>query len=621
MQGSRRAWWLVLVLAAVTVLGLWLASHEGEVAPAGPAVGPITNDVVTDGAAAEVRQPATEREQAPTPAAPFDDTPLRHPFGYELEVLVQDRTGLPVPGARVLLAPPGCRLDEVEGRTDDSGLLRVQWLGRQASMPIVIGSPRDEVRESIRLITVASGATQRVLLCGRADGGGPSFRLVRGEGQSFTLALDASSSEDFFAALAGGQIGQRGLFGDNPKFGGGLHPFAAFVDQQWAERAKATPEGERGVRLAGQTMTFELGGQGLQLGRADEPATRTPATKLTGTVYGEDGKPSPRCPVVWGRQVDRAAARTQTDESGRFEFDDVPEGVLELRAGGARGGIGHRSVPVTRGQTTDVHVNLRREATVRGRAIGVDDKPLAGWRIEWVGVQQPWTDACTVADDGTFLMTNLAGGVGQMLLFRGDGPSRLPVLVAGSVLPDSGEFVWQFDPAQAEGRLQFEPSLPDGVDKAAVEVRVFQEDTMRGTTMRKAEQGNQFSARGLMAGWYRVEVGGIGVGWTDIGRHFVDGRAVTDLGRVTLSVPGSLRLAAGTAVKAADEQGGQLVEIWRRREDVDVRLDDVQFLAGVAMPVPTGDYFAIWRGETAPRACVPFTVVAGREVVVADPAR
>ncbi|HEX5050588.1 MAG TPA: sigma-70 family RNA polymerase sigma factor [Planctomycetota bacterium] len=604
---------LILTGAAALLLGALAWTMYGTEPPPVP-IAPTV--VPTAPAAAATAGLDTTRsgdvDRVALPDAEPDDGTLAHPFAFDLEVLVQDRLGLPVEGAKVLIAPAGCRLDAVPERTDANGILHLTWRGRAASMSMVVATRQDETRDAMRQILVASGSPQRVVF-GGSNGRGTTLRLYRataaqGKGDVLSLSFEGMPGKGTVIALDG-LVLQQEAFADNPPLRAGLHPFASFADVQWQKRAQTDgPTIEIGELGMNGRLSFKISDAKL-----DASAAEPLAARIEGIVYGEDGKPCAKCPVAWGTQVDRANQATETDERGAFHFDNVPENALELRAGGGDAGLQHLTVHSTAGQTASVEVHLQRQATVRGRAFAADGKPLAGWRVEWVGVQTQWFDACTVADDGSFVLPNLPGDRGQLLLWRDKGAKTLPVLTMADVLPNSGEVELRYDPEACSGTLQLEPALPDGVDTAAVEARIFQEETGRGAPVRKAKDCNQFSLEGLAAGWYHLELGGPGLGWLDGGRHWVDGKSLVDLGRVPMPRAGSVHLQLPPdAVPGAAGDNGFAVEVYQHRADCDVRIDDPAAIPGGTLPLAPGDYIAIWRLASGARGFEPFTVQVGR---------
>lgn len=622
-----------LTLAAAAAATLLVSAFVWNMRESGAPPAPPARTASATGAAPA---PATSDEahssgstdRSALVALATDDAALSLPFGFELEVRVLDVLGLPVEGARVLLAPSGCRLDELPDRTDAAGTARVAWRGRSPSMSMVVATRAEQGRDAMRQLVVHAGSPALAVFGGSARRGA-QLRLVGGspgaDGTlSFVIQAEPPAGNGVPVLAVDGLVLQQGAFADNPRFGEGMHPAAGFADVQWlAQEAQQEAALDIGELFAGGSFTIHARGGGIRFAdqTAAAAAAAPPPTRLEGTVYGEDGKPCANCAVAWGTEIDRPRGRTDTDANGAFRFDDVPEGALELRAGGGDAGLQHVTVRTMAGQTATVAVHLQRQITVRGRAVAADGKPLEGMRVEWVGSEIPWFDGCTVAGDGSFVLPNLPGGTGRLLLFRNRQSPGVPVLVSDDVLPDSGEVALRLDPAVCSGELQLEPALPEGVDRGAVEARVFQEATGRGTTLRKAKDSNRFALSGLPAGWYRVELGGPGLGWIDAGRHYVDGKSVVDLGRVALPPFGMLRLVlpAAAADGAAHTDDGKpvfAVEIHHRRADCDVRIMDPLVARGAPLPLAPGDYFAIWQDEHGARGVVPFTVAAGREVEV-----
>ena len=121
---------------------------------------------------------------------------------------------------------------------------------------------------------------------------------------------------------------------------------------------------------------------------------------------------------------------------------------------------------------------LQRGSLVHGRAIDADGKPLAGWRVEFVGLGAPWFDVCTVRDDGAFVLPNLPGSVGRLLLWSKEHGHELPMLVEPSVLPDSGPVELRLSVApDSLGVLQVAVLAPPGVSAKGLKVRAWQEAT------------------------------------------------------------------------------------------------------------------------------------------------
>src|SRR5262249_57551297 len=139
-----------------------------------------------------------------------------------------------------------------------------------------------------------------------------------------------------------------------------------------------------------------------------------------------------------------------------------------------------------------------------------------GWGVEVGSGGERGLGACAGDGDGPFVLPDQPAGMHTVLLRHQDEHVELPVVIATSVLPDSGELLLTYDAAAAAGQLQIEPVLPDGVHDVYVEVRAWQEQTGRGTAnWQRVANAPAYTLGGLPAGWYRVEVGALRLGWSD----------------------------------------------------------------------------------------------------------
>ena len=77
-----------------------------------------------------------------------------------------------------------------------------------------------------------------------------------------------------------------------------------------------------------------------------------------------------------------------------------------------------------------------------------------------------------------------------------------------------------------------------------------------------------------------------------------------------------LLLPEGVEVKPPDAEGGFALEVYRRRDDGDVRVEHVAAASTDPLPLPPGDYFALWRAPSGATGVEPFTVRSGSEVTV-----
>ncbi|MEZ6038158.1 MAG: hypothetical protein R3F29_11790, partial [Planctomycetota bacterium] len=173
-----------------------------------------------------------------------------------------------------------------------------------------------------------------------------------------------------------------------------------------------------------------------------------------------------------------------------------------------------------------------------------------------------------------FLLADVPSQSGRVLLWNAD--ARLPVAVCDAAATGS---VVTFDlrgaaaprgalrvrvaaepDAGAVGDASHEPLNPT----APIEVFAWHEESGRGAVMLRRD--GAFVLEGLAPAFYRLVAIGAPFGSLDLGRHWVDGRGVVDLGDCRSPVPAVLRLR--------DESGEGLpkfVELYLRRPDVDLR--------------------------------------------------
>jgi RNA polymerase sigma factor (sigma-70 family) len=150
---------------------------------------------------------------------------------------------------------------------------------------------------------------------------------------------------------------------------------------------------------------------GLALARADaapkeEPATAKPAAdamvKVSGRVLDPDGKPASGARVYWPRllkdppgSIDDIAltARATTGADGRFQFDLAPkelwrEWSIPVIAHKEGFGVAGAELPKS-GPPADLTLRLVSDSPVRGRVLDTQGKPVAGARVQVVGVLVP----------------------------------------------------------------------------------------------------------------------------------------------------------------------------------------------------------------------------------------
>jgi hypothetical protein len=237
-----------------------------------------------------------------------------------------------------------------------------------------------------------------------------------------------------------------------------------------------------------------------------------------------------------------------------------------------------------------------------------DGVGLGGALVEYEAPGHPG-DLATVSPDGTFAFANLPPGRGRLLVFglaAKDRNNLLPLAVEPAVLPDSGEVVIDLrTQPPANGSLRVLVSGLDGMALADREVRIWQKSTGRGAVLLPREDGS-CSANGLAAGAYHVEAFATGHGWFDLGEHYVDGSGLVDLGAVPTPAVGRVEFAFPGSIDA--------LELWSRRDELDVRADEIGPTAK-SIDLPPGRWLATWTRGGARRQH-EFTLGPGAVVTV-----
>ncbi|MBZ0152820.1 MAG: carboxypeptidase-like regulatory domain-containing protein, partial [Planctomycetes bacterium] len=414
------------------------------------------------------------------------------------------------------------------------------------------------------------GQRGELTLLGAADDG-PRLELA------FTAATESGGNAP--GAVVRGQAIRMVLGGGagDLEMRPGLHPFVVFQDRLGA--VDATPTAD----TAGPNLTYTLGGGNgtIQLSgalfeymvadkpAADATAAPSPLGAIAGVVYGEDGKPVPKVLVALLGTSPQPLQRAQTDDHGSYHFDNLQPGDYTVRAGGDRDGLATAPATVTTG-TTPTDVQLRRDACVRGRAVDSHDQPFANATVQWDALDGSWSDATTTGDDGTFVLANLPGGPGRLLLFPPQ-QTKMPIAVAAAVLPDTGKTVLRAPTGSSLQLTTVKPSELAAVPYNQLTIRVWQTATDLGLRLQRPGKGDLWQLDHLPAGDYEVELRFPGGGRRDLGRHWLDGEHAQDLGRVELPRGGHLQVALTTdQLPTADNE--RAIEIASLRRDADVRL-------------------------------------------------
>ncbi len=563
------------VLAAVACLVFVLDPGVPPLAPAVPGTRSATVVAVEAGSDEGREERRRELVGDATAAA---RTYLAHDHLFRLRCQVLDRDGLPVAGARIVIAPRDCRLNEWPVATNVDGAVELQWRGKLPFVTMAVGMSFEGHAQSLREVDVRAGEVQPlVLLAERGGGGGACIAVAR------------QKQVDCRMCHVGPLL--PNVFEHTLVVSQGLHPHSRIADLLVGVRATD----DEAIAFDALSSTESISAP------SDVPAAQ--CGRVRGRVVDQDGTPVAGATVIWGVQPDRARATSRTNADGTFEFDRVHAGSVHVRAGGGSPGIGRASVQVFADRTTECELRLQRGDVFAGRVLLPEGILAEGWRVEYVAADESWIDSTVVAADGSFALANLPTGACSLLLWSRD-VHRLPAAVDASALIGSTDV--RFDlrvTGVPSGVLRVRPdaATPAFVDGAVV--FVWQIASRRGA-MAKRTKDSARELEGLAAGFYRVAIGAVGSGWHDLGQHWVDGRGVTDLGRVSLRAPGTVHLL--------DRALGQPLQFYLRRPEMDVRGDAMGDPRGTVL-LPPGRWLALW-GQPANPQIREFEVVAGTEM-------
>ena len=164
--------------------------------------------------------------------------------------------------------------------------------------------------------------------------------------------------------------------------------------------------------------------------------------------------------------VSIAKARTETDVRGAFTLRDVPGGDFEISAMAKDGKSGTLSVTVSGADQSGLVVRLAPRASVAGRVVDTNGRPVAGVYVFNSRIDVPLATrfkhdgiyrGATTAADGSFKIVGLEAGTWQMSVTEPKGGSNL---------------------------AKVEVELPDGTDRTGVTLTVEARDAqIRGTIL------------------------------------------------------------------------------------------------------------------------------------------
>ncbi len=557
----------------------------------------------TDGASltsstAGIKNDAAVREAAVN-AAEESLAWLDHPYLLELDAFVVDETGLPVKDHTLRLAPPACTFNDAPSPTGPDGHTLMSWRSRVPSGEVVISDERGTLRRVAlqhgTRVAVTIGQTSQPPV----PAGTVSLRLVSGHGPELRV-LGGMPVVGTFKADSDG------------KKHAGLHPHAKFADRAAEARTSEDENVVSTISLSeGISFTFtdaiEVSGGKI----STEPPPQL--ARISGTVFGEDGKPAKSIPVALMTGGPQPLARTTTNDEGQFEFNDLQPGDFTVRAGGMATGLATKAAVTTTG-TTPATLNLHRDSCVRGHAKDAAGRALAGATVTWRAADGTWCDTAQTEADGSFVLANLPGTSGTVLLWEPSGKFPLPVRTEVNVLADTADLLLTFDDTATKA-MQFDLGLPDGVTHGEVSARVWNLDNGIGARVKRPEAGKPWRQANLPAGWYRLEVFAPGSGWLDGGRHWLDGKADCNLGRIDLRAAARVHLHLDPASLPAAER--LVIELYQLRADVDVRIYGAELKPDCELDLPAGNYALAWQTKGGAVRFHRFSVRAGETAEIA----
>ena len=585
----------VAAAAAVLCFGGWMLYDGGEPAP------PIGQQQtsVEHGAARSSEAPdlADPDDTARTTMAggPADDSWLAHPYAMELHVHVVDPLGVPIKDYRPRLAPPHGALRYSKQATDADGDTVVSWNARQPRVEVDLHDPR--------------GHRRRVVL----EHGKPTHVTLLHEAQTGQYVVYSQGSQVRFLSNISSQLILPERTNDT-ELGLGIHPHAQFGERSLVS-IRTEPEDassrldlvlgqlEYEVTSASLAITGsspELRGAKFRLHRANPE--QAPTSVVEGIVFGEDGRPCAKVPVMAFGGGAQPLERARTDDQGRYRIEGLGRGEVVIRAGGDRAGLGSAPLLLTNGlHRQDVH--LKRDACVRGVLLDGDGEPIAEATVEWYAEDGSWADRTMTDAHGTFVLANLPNQRGTVMVWAKGNDRRFPIAREPSVLPGLADL--SLTGALGEGStLTIQPTADDDCDLTDLRLRVrhVASDVSRGIRVPRAKS-KRTNAKGqeiesvvesahlpwqqqhLPAGFYEVEMWLPGCGAVSLGRHWIDGKADCDLGTVPLPRPGRVHFETPTTNRPKDLH----VEITSLRQPFDVRVDGLRVL-DTDLQLPPGDY-------------------------------
>lgn len=157
------------------------------------------------------------------------------------------------------------------------------------------------------------------------------------------------------------------------------------------------------------------------------------SVKLSGRVVDPAGNPAV-CAEVHARSTTAIDGRgyrlanspepAVTDEDGRFEFTELPEGYLQLRCSGAW--YSKNLHEIYAAPADDVHIEAVRTGTIRGKLVDSDGEPLAA-HVHVVPKGNPigrWHASSEADEHGVFELPNLPPDTYSIAVYNEPRPDQ-----------------------------------------------------------------------------------------------------------------------------------------------------------------------------------------------------
>jgi hypothetical protein len=310
-----------------------------------------------------------------------------------------------------------------------------------------------------------------------------------------------------------------------------------FSGRGWIMRDRPVDDETPGGLLIEIEPALELAGRAEF---ADGRACSGVVVAIWDSDTGSSGCYLERAPGVDPREPPSTTIRADPD--GAFSISPVPAGRywLEFEAGAPQ--VIHRFAGPFEAGTRDLRVELVRGATIRGRVVGSDGRPVAGARVRADAQRRDRTSGRTTSDrTGAFAIGGLDGGP-HLVEVKADGFlvwTKTGVRASDEVLGIRLDAGLAVAGTVRDSIRQAVPSIPLVVDPVEAEEPA---ETRRVTT----DDGGGFRVTGLTRGRWRIRCER-----TDMIEEFPD--VVVEAGSESLELRTEPRLPEPPDEKPADD--------------------------------------------------------------------